>query len=212
VKPVRDLMPEYLLGGLPAEQGKEIESLLAVSPFLRREADELTESLATAAAGALTPRSPPPSVRARLLATVGGVDRFAPFLDDLSGLFELPADAIRGLLARIDGPGPTWESALLGTELEGAELFHFQVGPGLRAAGAAGGVLRVGAGVRFPRHRHHGTEITYVLEGGYCVDGRVHGPGSAVEMRAGTVHDYRAARERDLVVMVLHRGITIVRD
>jgi quercetin dioxygenase-like cupin family protein len=209
VKSVRDLIPEYLLGGLPAEQGQEVESLLAASPSLRREADELMESLALTAT-ALTPLPPPRSVRARLLATAAGVDRFVPFLDDLTRLFELPVDTMRELLARIDGAGHVWESTLLGADLEGAELFHFQVGPRLRAAGAAGGVLRVRADVTFPRHRHHGDEITYVLEGGYCVDGRVHGPGSTVEMPAGSAHDYRAARERDLVVMVLHRGITIL--
>jgi anti-sigma factor ChrR (cupin superfamily) len=78
----------------------------------------------------------------------------------------------------------------------------------LRETGAAGGVLRVRAGVTFPQHRHHGNETTYVLEGGYVADGRTYGPGWTIEMTGGTEHDYQSAPERDLVIMVLHRGIT----
>jgi quercetin dioxygenase-like cupin family protein len=156
----------------------------------------------------LTPLSPPSSLRARLLATVGGVERFAPFLEDLQRLFELPADTIRRLLARIDGP--EWERSLLGVELHGAELFHFPVGPRLAATGGAGGVVRIRPGVSFPMHRHHGDETTYVLEGGYVVDGQVLGPGSVIEMSAGSEHQYQSAPGRDLVMMVLHRGITLL--
>jgi anti-sigma factor ChrR (cupin superfamily) len=69
-------------------------------------------------------------------------------------------------------------------------------------------VLRLGAGQTFPVHRHHGNEVTYVLEGGYVADGRVYGPGSQIEMPGDTSHAYQAAPERDLVIMVLHRGIS----
>jgi quercetin dioxygenase-like cupin family protein len=159
--------------------------------------------------GALPARTPAPGLRARLLQTLGSADRFAPFLADLTGLFELPADTVRRLLARIDEHA--WEDTLLGVRLQGAELFHFPVGPRLRETGAAGGVVRIRAGVRFPRHRHHGDEVTYVLEGGYVDDGgRVHGPGSAIAMSTGTEHHYQAAPERDLVIIVLHRGITLL--
>ena len=153
------------------------------------------------------PRAAPASVRARLLRTVASVDRFAPFFDDLTRLFQLPLETIRALLARIDDARP-WERSLQGRALQGSELFHFPVGPQLAAGGAAGGVLRLAAGQRFPVHRHHGNEVTYVLEGGYLADGRVYGPGSQIEMPGDTSHDYQAAPERDLVIMVLHRGIS----
>ena len=213
MKPITDLIPGYLLGILPAAQRREVDDAVAASPSLRREVDALAEALAQGAAGALTPLSPPPALRDRLLATVGGVDRFAPFLDDLTALFELPVETIRGLLARIDDPGVrsgvAWERQLLGVPLEATELFHFPVGPRLAATGAAGGVLRVRAGSAFIAHRHTGDEVTYVLEGG-CLDGAcLLGPGERIVMEAGTSHDLRSAPERDLVVMVLHRGIAL---
>jgi quercetin dioxygenase-like cupin family protein len=207
VKSIRDLIPDYVLGALPVEEQRHVDALIATSPELRREVDRLTETLASTAFD-IAPVSPAPTVRDRLLRTLSGVDRFAPFLDDLTRLFELPVDTIRRLLARIDEH--QWEHSLLGVPLHGSELFHFPVGPGLRETGAAGGVLRVQAGVTFPQHRHHGDETTYVLEGAYLAEGRSYGPGSTIEMPGGTAHDYQSAPERDLVIMVLHRGITLL--
>jgi quercetin dioxygenase-like cupin family protein len=176
---------------------------------LQREVDEATEALARTAE--LLPRvRPSPAVRLRLLDSLDGVERFAPFFADLVRLFELPLESVRRLLARIDSSA--WETSLQGVALKGTELFHFQVGPQLAATNAAGGVVRVRAGVTFPRHRHNGNEVTYVLEGGYCIDGRVYGPGASIEATAETVHDYQAAPERDLVLAVLHRGIALVGD
>ena len=88
----------------------------------------------------------------------------------------------------------------VGRALHGFELFHFTVGPQLAAGGAAGGVLSLSAGQRFPVHRHHGNEVTYVLEGITVADGRVYGPSSQIEMPKDTSHDYQAApraRSRD---------------
>ena len=214
MKATDDLIPAYLLGALPAAQQRAVDQELAASPELRRQVDELAEALALAAADAVAPRPvapPPAALRARLLATVAGVDRFAPFLDDLTRLFELPAATVRALLARIDGPRDVWQRRLDGVALETSELFHFAVGARLAAGGAAGGVLRIRAGGSFPTHHHDGDEISYVLEGACAVDGRALGPGSTIEMKRGSTHDCRALPERDLVVMVLHHGITLVR-
>jgi quercetin dioxygenase-like cupin family protein len=183
-----ELSPESLLGVLPDDERNEIEALLAT--------------------GSLTPVAPPAGVRARLLRTLGSVDRFATFMDDLTRIFQLPAEAIRGLLARLDGD--QWETSLLGVPLQGAKLFHFKVGAQLAATGGAGGMVRIAPNVTFPRHRHHGGEVNYVLEGSYLGGGRVHGPGSAIEMDTGSDHDYVSGPDRDLVLMVLHRGITIL--
>jgi len=214
VKGSDDLIPEYLLGTLPAAERRAVEETLAASPALRRQVDALGEALALAAAQAVAPPPvppAPPALRARLLATVAGVDRFAPFLDDLTCLFELPTDAIRALLARIDDQRAGWQRRLAGVALETSELFHFAVGATLAAGGAAGGVLRVRAGGSFPAHHHDGDETSYVLEGACDVDGRALGPGATIEMKGGSSHDCRAMPERDLVVMVLHHGITLAR-
>jgi len=202
---LRALIPDYLLGVLPERQRYEMDALVAGSAAFRQEVDRVAESLALA--DPLAHEAPPEPLRSRLLRTLAGPDRFAPFFDDLGRLFALPLETIRKLLARIDGQ--EWETTLLGVPLEGARLFHFGAGPALAARGAAGGVVRIDPGVTFPRHGHKGREVTYVLEGGYCADGRVYGPGSAIEVTTDLSHDYTAAPERDLVMMVLHHGITM---
>lgn len=207
MKPVLDLIPDYVLGALPAEEQRHVQELVQQSPELQREVDRVSEALA-ATAERLAPALAPVDLRSRLVDTLRGVDRFAPFFDDLVRLFDLPVETIRKLLARIDGFD--WETSLLGVQLHGAELFHFPVGPRLRDSGAAGGVVRIRAGVTFPQHRHHGDEVTFVLEGGYIADGTTYGPGSLIPMSTGTEHDYQSAPERDLVIMVLHRGITLL--
>ena len=204
-----ELIPDYLLGALAPEEARRLERLAATSPVLRHELDSLAEALAGTVT-ALAPVPPPPVLRARLLETLGGVERFAPFFDDLTALFELPLVTIKRLLARLDDPGFRFETSLLGVALAGAELFHFGVGPRLAAAGAAGGVVRIRPGVTFPLHSHTGNEVTYVLEGGYCADGRVYGPGSRLEVTSEVVHDYSSAPGRDLVIAVLHRGVVML--
>jgi len=85
------LLPAYVLGELEAEQVREIEALSAGSPALRREIDQVAEALARTAE--ILPRvRPPAALRARLLDTLASVDRFAPFLDDLARLFDLPIE------------------------------------------------------------------------------------------------------------------------
>jgi quercetin dioxygenase-like cupin family protein len=205
VKPVLDLIPDYVLGALPADEQREVDDLVAGSAELQREVDRVTEALAVTARDTVVP---PPSLRARLLQTLTSVDRFAPFVDELTRIFELPEATLRKLLARIDEH--EWETSLLGVELASAELFHFPVGPRLRETGAAGGVVRIRAGATFPQHRHNGDELTFVLEGGYIADGRTYGPGATIPMSGGTEHHYQAAPERDLVIIVLHRGITLL--
>ena len=66
--------------------------------------------------------------------------------------------------------------------------------------------------MRFPRHRHLGDEINYVLEGTLIDGGMAYGPGCAVRNAAGSEHDYRAGEARDLVLAAGHNGITYLGD
>ena len=203
-----DLVSEYVLGVLPAEQRRDIELLVADSSHVRRQVDAAAEALTLGAAHGLPPVAAPRALRDRLMTTLAGPDRFAPFLPELATLFELPADTLRALLARADGAGTFWESRLDATDLPGTELFHFEVGPTLAAAGAAGGVLRLRPGATFPRHSHGGDETTFVLEGALRVDKQLFGPGAIVGAAKGAIHEFSAAPERSLLIMVLHHGIT----
>jgi putative transcriptional regulator len=150
-------------------------------------------------AEALPPSLPDPGVRARLLRTLAGPDRFAPFLERIAAILDLTADAARALLARIDDPA-TWEPAL-----PGVHMHHFQAGP--RFATADAGFVRLRPGTAFPCHRHLGPEVTVVLEGAVRSGDEVYGPGAVIEMATDSVHDYRACDERDLVLVTIHNGI-----
>ena len=195
------LLPEYVLGALPEPARREVAAAVAASPALAAEVDRLTEALAALAAAAPAV-VPAPAVRARLLETLGGVNRFAPFLPELGRLLDLPLDAVRAVLAGVDDAA-AWEAGLPGTELQ-----HFAAGP--RLASADAGFVRLAPGVTFPRHDHLGQEITFVLEGAMREGGRVYGPGAVLEKRAGDVHDYAATPERPLVVVLFHFGIVPV--
>jgi putative transcriptional regulator len=195
------LVPEYVLGTLPPDQTRWLQAALASSPALAREVDGVVAAF-TRAAEALPPAQPDATVRARLLRTLGGVDRFAPFLTDIAGLLDLTVAAARGLLARIDDPA-AWEPALPGMAMQ-----HFQAGP--RFATADAGFVRLQPGISFPRHRHLGPEATIVLEGAMLCGDQVHGPGDILQMAEDTVHAYAATADRDLVILTIQNGIVPV--
>jgi anti-sigma factor ChrR (cupin superfamily) len=199
-------LPEYVLGTLAPTEMREMDALVAASPALRREVDLLTEALAGAAAG-LVPVAPSPAVRARLLASVstaaGPADRFAPFVAQLARLFDLPADGMRAVLARID------DAAAWLTFSPGIDYQHFVPGPRLAAVpGCEAGLVRLNAGVTFFRHRHlGGPETTFVLSGTMRDGEPCYGPGSLITREQGTVHAYAATADQDLLIAVLHHGI-----
>jgi anti-sigma factor ChrR (cupin superfamily) len=200
---VQERLPEYVLGTLSPAEAREMDALVAASPALRREVDLLTEALA-GAASTLRPITPSPSLRARILASADRPERpFEPFVAQLAQLFDLTGGAIRALLARIDHPA-TWH-----TYAPGIEYQHFPPGPRrAAAAGVEAGLVRLGAGVRFFRHRHlAGSETTFVLQGTMRDGERLAGPGSVTVHEEGTVHDYSASEDGPLVIVVLHHGI-----
>jgi putative transcriptional regulator len=139
-------------------------------------------------------------VRDRLLATLAGPERFASFIERLAHLFDLPRAGVRELLARIDDGGG-WLAGYV------PDLQYFNFTPGPRLAGADAGFVRLRPGGRFPRHRHVGDEVTFILEGAMRDGDQLYRPGALVERARDTVHDYAAEGPRDLVLVSLHRGI-----
>jgi hypothetical protein len=149
---------------------------------------------------ALPPVTPSPGARKRLLDTLAGPERFRAFFGQLALHFDLGVAVVRELLARIDDPA-AWEA----TPSPWIKLIHFEGGPAL--AGADAGFVRVSAGKTFPRHSHLGPELAFVLEGRMVKDGRTYLPGDIDEVPTDEIHEYSVGDERDLVVMVWHRGI-----
>jgi hypothetical protein len=193
---------ELLLGTLSEGEQAELRGRLAGAPELQREADELSETLASVTS-ALSPLRPSTAARARLVASLAGADRFATFFAELARRFDLTVEAVRALLARIDDPA-AWEA----TPLSWVKLVHFAGGPAL--AGADAGFVRVAAGTTFPRHRHGGPEMNFILEGQMLLGGRVLGPGDVDEATGDVIHEYQAGPDVDLVLMVWHHGVTLV--
>jgi hypothetical protein len=164
----------------------------------------MTEALARAAEP-LAALAPTAGGRARLLEALAGPERFRSFFAALVRHFDLTVETIRALLARIDDPS-AWQASAA----PWIKLIHFSGGPALGTADA--GFVRVSAGTRFPRHRHEGPELTFVLEGGMSDGTRRYGPGDTLAVTAGDVHEFLIEPEADLVVMVWHNGITPLHD
>jgi hypothetical protein len=194
----RELLPEYVLGALSDDQMEAVARLVHESPELQSELEQLTVALAQVA-GSLGTVEPSPSTRARLMDTVGGTDRFAPFLAPLGRILDMSADALRAVLARIDDAA-SWMPGL-----PGMQLMHFDAGPRMRTADA--GFIRLAPGASFPRHRHLGHEVNFVLEGAMRDGDTVHGPGAVVVYDKDSEHLYTATEDRELVLMTVHHGI-----
>jgi hypothetical protein len=155
-------------------------------------------------AQSLEPLAPPPDGRARLMAALEGPARYLPVCAELARHFALPESRMRELLACIDVP-PQWKAG--GTPLEGK--YNFRPGPEL--APLHGGFVRLLAGAGFPLHRHRDRELTFVLSGEIEDDkGTRFGPGSAIEMAAGSVHSLGVCSEAPALLAVLSGGIELL--
>ena len=142
-------------------------------------------------------------MRKRLLATLGSVDRFRPFFEELQALVGLDLPELKQQLGKIDGPqeGAGWQRA----PFPGVRYLDFTPGP--TAGVPEAGLVRVAAGALFPRHQHVTRERACILEGSLILEGRTYYPGTVVDSPAGSCHEFTAGPERDLVLLVAHGGI-----
>lgn len=147
----------------------------------------------------VAPEAPPADGRARLLHALTGVARFRPLMAPLERLTDLGAGALTEVLRRIDDAASWIDGA------PGIRYFHFHVGPA--APTPAAGLVRLRPGAVFPRHRHLGPEVSFVLDGVLVEGGRQHGPGSVLESATDSEHEYAAGPGRDLLLVSLHSGI-----
>jgi hypothetical protein len=143
-------------------------------------------------------------VRQRLLATLGSVDRFAPFFEELQTLVGLDLPALKQQLRKIDGAQDAaagWRRA----PFPGVRYLDFT--PGIAAGVPEAGLVRVAAGGHFPRHEHVTRERACILEGSLVMGGQTYYPGDVVDSPAGSSHEFTAGPGRDLVLIVVHGGI-----
>jgi predicted ChrR family anti-sigma factor len=115
--------------------------------------------------------------------------RYAPFVERVAELFDLPAAAAEDLLERA-----AKGSAFKLTPLPGVRVLQVVGGP--RAATAQTRIVRFSAGARFPRHGHRGAETLLLLEGGYRdTSGRVFRAGDVNLMPPGSEHGFEIDRD-----------------
>lgn len=160
--------------------------------------DVADELFASAALG-LTRRTPTPSLRDRLLA--GVAPAWHRYEAAFASLIDLDLGRAREILGRAENAehwvdGPT----------VGISLFHIDAGPARQ--GADVGLVRLGAGVGFPRHSHLGNESILVLDGTYR-DGAGYelSPGNAEQRDIGEDHDFVAGPHGVVFAVVLYEGV-----
>jgi len=137
--------------------------------------------------------APTPSLRGRLMARIGGRDRFLPFLDRLVALFDLPEDDTRREIDAVLDPKAEWESLV-----PGCTFRDFDGGPALGEAHA--GLIRVAPGSVFPSHRHVGEERTLVLQGRVADEhGNEYRAGDMIIMADGSEHELRAVGDQEVI-------------
>jgi putative transcriptional regulator len=157
--------------------------------------DELLAWLALA----LEPVTPPNGLRARLLATISGPsgpERLAPFVDRVAALFDITREQSRSVLALFDaeqGWTPMYPGAAFREVQGGAAL-----------GGATAGLVRVAAGLSFPRHAHIGEERVFVVQGAFVDDaGERVAAGQLANMADGSEHGFTVISEQELLYAVV---------
>lgn len=196
-----DLLAEFVLGVLSADETARVSAAVTDSPTLAGEVRQAARAVA-ALTDALPVARVDPRVRARLLATLSGPERFKEFFPTLRAWYDLDDDQLRAVLARIDDG-----TSFVDAPMPGVRYFNFSAGPS--ALGKEAGVLTMAPGAHFPSHVHLGVERSMVLEGTLVLgDSRLHA-GDVVEVSAGSQHDFSAGPERPLVLVVLHDGFKL---
>jgi hypothetical protein len=141
--------------------------------------------------------------RSRFLAALEQ-ERYLPFCRELARHFDLDESRMHALLARIDDP-EAWTRGI--DPIQG--FLDFTPGPALLPL--RGGFVRMRGGMLVRRHRHLDRELTVVLEGELVDDNaRSYGPGSAIDMPAGSSHALAVPEGKDALVALLHGHIEML--
>ncbi len=184
---IRELLPLHALGVLGADEAREVERAVAADPALAAELAAYRDTASLLAA----PVAPPPDIKARLLASVGG-GRFERFSARFAQLFDVTVDKARELLGLVERPA-SWEAPL-----PGIGLVHFAGGP--KCATADCGFIRIAPGCTFPWHTHRGEEVSIILAGTLCDhSGRLLRPGDELVQAEGSQHDISAEGAEDVI-------------
>jgi putative transcriptional regulator len=184
---VRELLPLYALGVLEPDEVAVVERAVAADPGLAAELAEYR----MAAEEMVEPVTASPSVKARLMGSVGG-GRFEKFSARMAQIFDVTVDRARELLGLVERSA-SWENPV-----PGIGLVHFDGGPACAVADC--GFIRIAPGCTFPWHTHRGDELTIVLAGTLRDHGgRMFKPGDELLHTAGSEHDIAAEGDEEVI-------------
>jgi putative transcriptional regulator len=201
----RKLLPEYVFGAQALERPDVhvLEAALRSDASLAAELRTLNDAWACLAE-TLRPEGPSQSTRERTLAAAHNSLRYERFVPDLCMHFDLASTVVFDLLMQMANPA-RW---LLGP-MPGIHVMHFEAGP--RAVAPDTGFVRLAAGLHFPRHRHVGHEVNYVLSGSLRDgDGTLVPPGQAIIKTPGSVHEFSVGSEAEALIAVVQAGFELV--
>ena len=181
---IDDRIADLLLGDVSDAERESLEAHVAACARCADELMHAADSFATLAL-ALPAEPPSSSLRARILADATP-PRLAAMLDKVAALFDITRQKARALLDQLDDPaawmaGPVPDSWIMMAE-----------GCGPKVTGAFCGFVKMAPSVKWPPHKHLGTEYMLVLEGGFKQDEdgvEVH-PGDLHVMTEGSSHGF----------------------
>lgn len=198
---IDELLTDLALDTLPAAQRAGADAHLAGCEPCRAALAQLR--FAVGQLGHLAPAvSPPPQLAERLVAAVGGADRFARHAPQVAQLFDVDEPSARALLRSL---AQSDESAWQPGPVPEVQLVRVPAGPA--RAGSLAGFARLRAGTRFPDHRHRGHESVLVLQGGMREDsGEEFWPGELNAQPDGSAHGFDVLPHLDCLCAVLLEG------
>jgi putative transcriptional regulator len=189
---------EAALGAPGSPAHAQVGAHLAECARCRKRFAALQEALAVAALSRQA--TPPRAVRDNILLAIGGPRPaglpYPGFAARLGQLYHLDADQMRAILHK-SADAAQWEN-------QGPiSLLHFSAGASL--PGTHAGFLRLLPGLRFPRHRHVGQEVSLILSGAIRDEdsGVVQHPGDLLVMAPGSEHAFVAVPPHECVIALL---------
>jgi hypothetical protein len=185
--------------GLPEFVREALSDPEAEASELARAREALDRTLLTRSS--ISNEPPSAAVLSRLLERTATLpDKYAPFFDQLSELFDLPEPDLRRELERAADPKSFRPSGL-----PGVRVFRVAAGPNAKASETL--LVHFAPGMRFPRHRHRGSEATLILEGGYADEaGRDFHPGDIDRRDSGGAHSFRTFESGPCIAASIHSG------
>jgi anti-sigma factor ChrR (cupin superfamily) len=190
-----ELAALHALGALPAGEARAFEDHLRLCPECALEERAVREALAEEAkAGAV---SPPPALRARLLARLSrkSPDETHPPADAKTQVWKRWERGGRKDLQVVRAGEGAWEP----TAAPGVSVKPLSVDPERRYVTM---LVRMQAGSSYPRHRHAGAEECFVLEGDLRVGDEVLHAGDYQRAEGGSLHGVQSTDNGCLLLIV----------